>query len=154
MARRVFGAFPKYDNGNYTFLMDYLPYASGDGMEHRDSTVISGAGNLKTGAPQMIGTVSHEFFHSWNVERIRPKSLEPFDFERAIMSGELWFQIFDSILKNEQSADSETRGPDEYRSVRSEYVVRGERRAYGAGSRGVQCCRYGEAGAFCRCGYL
>ena len=90
-AEGVFGAFPKYDGGNYTFLIDYLPYASGDGMEHRNSTVIAGTRSLKQAATQSIGTVSHEFFHSWNVERIRPKSLEPFDFERANMSGELWF---------------------------------------------------------------
>ncbi len=38
----------------------------------------------------LIGTVSHEFFHAWNVERIRPRTLEPFDFEEANMSGELW----------------------------------------------------------------
>jgi predicted metalloprotease with PDZ domain len=87
----VFGAFPKYDNGTYTFLIDYLPYASFDGMEHRDSSVISGTGTLKEDARREIGTISHEFFHSWNVKRIRPKSLEPFDFERANMSGELWF---------------------------------------------------------------
>ena len=87
----VFGAFPKYDGGNYTFLIDYLPYASGDGMEHRNSTVISGVRSLKQSGAQNIGTVSHEFFHSWNVKRIRPKSLEPFDFEKANMSGELWF---------------------------------------------------------------
>jgi predicted metalloprotease with PDZ domain len=87
----VFGAFPKYDGGNYTFLIDYLPYASGDGMEHRDSTVISGTRSLKQAAAQNIGTVAHEFFHSWNMERIRSKGLEPFDFERANMSGELWF---------------------------------------------------------------
>ena len=37
-----------------------------------------------------LGTVSHEFFHAWNVERIRPKTLEPFNFEEANMSGELW----------------------------------------------------------------
>ncbi|NIR78961.1 MAG: peptidase M61, partial [Gemmatimonadetes bacterium] len=37
------------------------------------------------------GTVAHEFFHAWNVERIRPATLEPFDFERANMSRELWF---------------------------------------------------------------
>ena len=37
-----------------------------------------------------FGTVAHEFFHSWNIERIRPRSLEPFDFTRANMSGELW----------------------------------------------------------------
>ena len=39
----------------------------------------------------MIGTVSHEFFHVWNIERIRPASLEPFDFTKANISAELWF---------------------------------------------------------------
>jgi predicted metalloprotease with PDZ domain len=88
----VFGAFPKYDNGSYTFLLDYLPYVSGDGMEHRNSTVITSARPLtRESAPQLIGSVAHEFFHSWNVKRIRPRSLEPFDFERVNMSGELWF---------------------------------------------------------------
>ena len=87
----VFGALPKYDGGTYTFLMDYLPYASGDGMEHRDSTVITSPGDLSQAAKTLIGTASHEFFHSWNVRRIRPQTLEPFDFERADMSGELWF---------------------------------------------------------------
>jgi predicted metalloprotease with PDZ domain len=87
----IFGAFPKFDNGTYTFLMDYLPYAFGDGMEHRDSTSISGSFDLKESGDEAIGTVSHEFFHAWNVRRIRPKSLEPFDFERANMCGELWF---------------------------------------------------------------
>lgn len=87
----VFGGLPKYDNGSYTFLVDYLPYVSGDGMEHRDSTVISSTADLKESSERLIGTVSHEFFHSWNVRRIRPRSLEPFDFERADMSSELWF---------------------------------------------------------------
>jgi predicted metalloprotease with PDZ domain len=88
----VFGAFPKYDTGGaYTFLLDYLPYASGDGMEHRDSTVITGTRPLKEAAARDIGTVSHEFFHNWNVKRIRPHDLEPFDYERADMSDALWF---------------------------------------------------------------
>jgi predicted metalloprotease with PDZ domain len=38
-----------------------------------------------------MDSVAHEFFHSWNVKRIRPRSLEPFDYERANVSGELWF---------------------------------------------------------------
>jgi predicted metalloprotease with PDZ domain len=63
----------------------------GDGMEHRDSTSISDTVDLKDSGPHAIDTVSHEFFHAWNVRRIRPRSLEPFDFERANMSGELWF---------------------------------------------------------------
>lgn len=87
----VWGAFPQYDTGAYTFLLDYLPYATRDGMEHRDSTVIAGSRDLKDAASQLIGGVAHEFFHSWNVKRIRPQSLEPFDFENANMSGELWF---------------------------------------------------------------
>jgi predicted metalloprotease with PDZ domain len=90
-AAGVFGGFPQFDNGSYTFLMDYLPYVFGDGMEHRDSTSISGPADLMHSERQALETPSHEFFHAWNVKRIRPRSLEPFDFERANMSGELWF---------------------------------------------------------------
>ena len=87
----VMGALPKYDGGSYTFLADFLPYVFGDGMEHRDSTVITAAADLHSSANQLAGSASHEFFHSWNVRRMRPRSLEPFDFERANMSSELWF---------------------------------------------------------------
>jgi predicted metalloprotease with PDZ domain len=86
----VFGEYPDYEPGHYTFLADYLPYSSGDGMEHRNSTVITDAASIATGRRGLLDTVAHEFFHGWNVERIRPRSIEPFDFERANMSGELW----------------------------------------------------------------
>jgi predicted metalloprotease with PDZ domain len=87
----MFGEAPRYDFGVYTFLADYLPWDAGDGMEHRNSTVIIGRRSLAEGEMGNLGTLSHEFFHSWNVERIRPATLEPFDFTRANMSGELWF---------------------------------------------------------------
>lgn len=87
----VFGELPSYDFGEYVFLADFQPWAGGDGMEHRNSTVISGAASLKPNPFNLLGVLSHEYFHSWNVERIRPKSLEPFNFEEANMSGELWF---------------------------------------------------------------
>ena len=86
----IYGEYPEYEPGYYTFLADYLPHANGDGMEHRNSTVISGAGSIATDRQGILDTVAHEFFHCWNVERIRPKGLEPFDFERANISGELW----------------------------------------------------------------
>lgn len=90
--RDVFGELPKFDYGTYTFLACYVPNASGDGMEHRNSTVLTSTRSLaNNGMERNIGTVSHEFFHAWNVERIRPQSLEPFNFEEANMSGELWF---------------------------------------------------------------
>ena len=89
---KVYGELPSYDYGEYTFLACYMPNVVGDGMEHRNSTVMTKARSLAHGGVQEnIGTASHEFFHCWNVERIRPKSLEPFDFSKANMSGELWF---------------------------------------------------------------
>lgn len=90
----VFGETPGFDFGTYTFLLDYLPWVSNDGMEHRNSTVISSnRGALADTAirRRLLGTVSHEIFHAWNVERIRSQDLEPFDFERANMSRNLWF---------------------------------------------------------------
>ncbi len=105
MARQVvaeqiamWGDVPDFEPGTYTFIAAYLPYVSGDGMEHRNSTVLTSSQPLapaSPGAPNPwmgpLGTLSHEFFHAWNVERLRPAALEPFDFEAANMSGELWF---------------------------------------------------------------
>jgi predicted metalloprotease with PDZ domain len=89
--KAVWGEFPQYDYGTYTFIADYLPYVYGDGMEHRNSTIIASTGSLKANAVGLLGTLAHEFFHGWNVRRLRPKSLEPFDFTKANMSEELWF---------------------------------------------------------------
>ena len=82
-----------YDHGTYTFLIDYLPWANGDGMEHRNSTVITSNRSIGTREQRVarLGTLSHEFFHSWNMERLRSKAIEPFNFEGEDMSGELWF---------------------------------------------------------------
>lgn len=89
--KAVYGGLPDFDFDRYTFLVSYNPWIFGDGMEHRNSTVCSSKSSLADNAARLIGTISHEFFHAWNVERIRPKSLEPFDFTQANMSGELWF---------------------------------------------------------------
>ncbi|MFD0795673.1 M61 family metallopeptidase [Mucilaginibacter litoreus] len=90
--KAVFGEQPDYDYGSYTFLDDIYPTDFGDGMEHRNSTSIVDRGEKIAGNEKdLLGTYAHEFFHSWNVERIRPKSLEPFNFEHANMSNELWF---------------------------------------------------------------
>ena len=88
----VFGELPALDYGEYVFLNCFMPNASGDGMEHRNSTIVTNSKPLNRPLGETsIGTVSHEFVHTWNVERIRPASLEPFNFEEANMSGELWF---------------------------------------------------------------
>ena len=89
-ARHVFGEYPAYEGNTYTFLADYLPWANGDGMEHRNSTILTSTTSIRSNRIGLLDTISHEFIHGWNIERIRPRSLEPFNFEDANMSGELW----------------------------------------------------------------
>ncbi|AKD01998.1 PDZ domain-containing protein [Pontibacter korlensis] len=86
----VFGQLPDFDFGRYTFIGCYMPQAVGDGMEHRNSTILTSSRPLAAAMGPLLNTVSHEFFHAWNVERIRPKSLEPFNFQEANMSEALW----------------------------------------------------------------
>jgi predicted metalloprotease with PDZ domain len=104
-AMKIFGELPKFDAGTYTFLADYLPWADGDGMEHRNSTVVSNRGALRNPGQRagILGTISHEFFHSWNMERLRSKGIEPFDYEEADVSDDLWFgegftNYFDGLI--------------------------------------------------------
>ncbi len=102
-AEGIYGVMPRFDHGTYTFLADYLPWASSDGMEHRNSTVVSNSRSLAENRLGILSTVAHEFFHAWSIERIRPASLEPFDFEEANMSRELWFgegftSYFDDLI--------------------------------------------------------
>lgn len=90
--KAVFGELPAYDFGEYTFLDDVYPTVAGDGMEHRNSTcIVQPIDKVEGNEVRLLSTFSHEYFHSWNVKRIRPKSLEPFNFEHANMSSELWF---------------------------------------------------------------
>lgn len=90
--KAVYGELPTYDFGEYTFLDDVYPTTSGDGMEHRNSTcIVQPVDKVEGNEVRLLSTFSHEYFHSWNVKRIRPKSLEPFNFEHANMSSELWF---------------------------------------------------------------
>ncbi len=114
--KKVFGELPDFDFNEYTFLGCYIANASRDGMEHRNSTILTSTLELADGGKDRnIGTVSHEFFHSWNVERIRPKTLEPFNFEDANMSGELWFaEGFTSYYTNLILCRAKIITPEQY----------------------------------------
>lgn len=86
----IFGELPNFEPGSYTFLVDYLPWDNFDGMEHRNSAVITGHFPPSKSQLSMVRNAAHEFFHCWNVRRIRPASLEPFNFADVDTSGELW----------------------------------------------------------------
>ena len=75
----------------YLFL-NVLSGAYG-GLEHLDSTLmISSRWNTHDDDAygRWLGLVSHEFFHTWNVKRLRPVELGPFDYEREVLTENLW----------------------------------------------------------------
>ncbi|MBS1790064.1 MAG: M61 family metallopeptidase [Acidobacteria bacterium] len=88
--KAIFGETPDYDFGTYTFIANYIPQIRGDGMEHRNSTSLTSTRSIKGSPLGNLGTVSHEYFHCWNVERLRPRTIEPFSFEDANVSDGLW----------------------------------------------------------------
>ena len=90
----VFGEFPVFEPGHYTFLLDLAEWGDSDAMEHRNSTSIAIPGlpiQTPDGRRLALSIIAHESFHVWNVERIRPADLEPFVFTRANVSCCLWF---------------------------------------------------------------
>lgn len=94
---------------DYTFIL-HLRSNAGGGLEHANSTslgyprfgfTISGGDRATSAAPAQTGTpqrdyrgflslVAHEFFHLWNVKRIRPDALGPFDYTKENYTKLLW----------------------------------------------------------------
>ena len=86
--REFWGQLP-YEK--YVFL-NMLTEAGG-GLEHKSSTVLMAsrwATRTRRGYLNWLGLVSHEFFHTWNVKRLRPVELGPFDYEGEVTTKSLW----------------------------------------------------------------
>jgi predicted metalloprotease with PDZ domain len=87
---KLFGGLP-YDR--YLFLL-HLSASGFGGLEHKNSCSLN---YPRLGFRQadrynrFMQLVAHEFFHLWNVKRIRPKELETFDYERENYTQSLWF---------------------------------------------------------------
>jgi predicted metalloprotease with PDZ domain len=75
-----------YSDYTFIFHIGKASGGSGGGMEHVNSTAI----NVPNGA-SLPNVSAHEFFHLWNVKRIRPASLEPLDRTREMYTRSLWF---------------------------------------------------------------
>lgn len=81
----IFGGFPFE---HYTFIYDN---GGGGGLEHLRSTTIGGMASRLEGDPYALWNITaHEFYHAWNVKRIRPKVLGPFDYQRMNRTQSLW----------------------------------------------------------------
>lgn len=85
----------------YAFIYHFSDDPGG-GMEHSYSTAITVPANYATGSLDRFESVTaHEFFHLWNVKRIRPQSLEPVDYTKENYTPALWFsEGVDSTASN------------------------------------------------------
>jgi predicted metalloprotease with PDZ domain len=86
---RIFGGLP-YDH--YTFILHFQPEIGG-GLEHLNSTTCEITPRVfatRRGYRSFLGLLSHEYFHLWNVKRIRPLALGPFDYQRENYTRALW----------------------------------------------------------------
>ncbi len=75
----------------FTFLY-HFGEGRGGGMEHADSAAMDMPPQRnQRDAARLASLTAHEFFHLWNVKRIRPQSLEPVDYSREQSTRALWF---------------------------------------------------------------
>ena len=84
---------PEPDFPHFTFIFHFAPgIPLGDGMEHVNSTSIIARSSLSGGGLEEVREMAcHEFFHVWNVKRLRPAGLGPFDYTREQYTNALWF---------------------------------------------------------------
>jgi predicted metalloprotease with PDZ domain len=87
METDFFGASAPYDKYVWHFSVNDARDGAG-GLEHLSSTQIGLASGVGPGA---VGVLAHEFFHLWNVKRIRSKPLGPFDYTKLPQTGALWW---------------------------------------------------------------
>ena len=97
--REALGKIVQYENTvfdpppleMYTFLFN-IGYGGGDGMEHLYSTQCISGMPWREDAPVLGGltTAAHEYFHVWNMKRVRAAALGPFDYTREQYQPSLW----------------------------------------------------------------
>lgn len=84
---------------SYLFLLNAVDDGYG-GLEHRNSTALIcsrrdlprlGDGRMGEGYVTLLGLISHEYFHTWNVKRLRPAEFAHYDYKQENYSSLLWF---------------------------------------------------------------
>lgn len=85
--------FNHHPSPNYTFIIHNLISGGGGGLEHKNSTSCITAANTydnESGYQNFLGLIAHEYFHLWNVKRLRPFPLGPFDYDNENYTSLLW----------------------------------------------------------------
>ena len=88
-AERDFWGFLPYDK----YIFFNMITETGGGLEHKNSTLLMTsrwATRKRESYLNWLYLVSHEYFHTWNVKRLRPVELGPFDYENEVTTRSLW----------------------------------------------------------------
>lgn len=91
VTREIVGFWGGMPYGDYTYL-NVMNEGRG-GLEHATSTLMFSRSDLHVDDEawqRWLTLVAHEFFHTWNVKRLRPVELGPFDYERPVLTRSLW----------------------------------------------------------------
>ncbi|HEY0056125.1 MAG TPA: PDZ domain-containing protein [Pedobacter sp.] len=84
--------FNENPNNRYVFIV-HNTLAGGGGLEHLNSTVLGAIRqgySVEDSYKSFLGLVAHEYFHLWNVKRLRPEALGPFDYSNENYTTNLW----------------------------------------------------------------
>ncbi len=107
---------------HYVFMLNVVEDGYG-GLEHRQSTALicsrkdlprTGRTVNKDGYTTLLGLISHEYFHTWNVKRLKPKAFAPYDYHQENHTRMLWFfegftsYYDDQFLLRTQLIDTDT----------------------------------------------
>jgi predicted metalloprotease with PDZ domain len=107
---------------HYVFMLNVVEDGYG-GLEHRQSTALIcsrkdlprlGRPAPKDGYTTLLGLISHEYFHTWNVKRLKPRAFAPYDYQRENHTRMLWFfegftsYYDDQFLLRTQLIDADT----------------------------------------------
>ena len=106
----------------YVFMLNAVDNGYG-GLEHRHSTALIaqrsdlprlGEGKTSEGYLTLLGLISHEYFHTWNVKRLRPREFERYDWARENHTTLLWFfegltSYYDDLLLRRSGLMDNTR---------------------------------------------
>lgn len=83
----IMGGFPTQQ---YDFIVQSLDYTHYHGVEHQNSTILVLGPNDEAHKDayyeKLMGVASHELFHTWNVTRIRPKEMSPYQFDKETIT--------------------------------------------------------------------
>jgi len=110
----VYGENP---NKHYTFIVHHFQRGGG-GLEHINSTVLGASREQYTserGYTGFLNLVAHEYYHLWNVKRLRPVALGPFNYDKENYSTNLWIsEGFTAYYENKIMLNAGLINPDTF----------------------------------------